>query len=199
VTALFFAAGVFPWAYRNRRLTGHWVFTTLTTGWSLYEACGPYADGGPAMHKTDWPEEINGKSEYVQDRILKQKAVEYAREHPGRTFWLALVKFKRLWNVVPNYAEYRKPLYVLVSIVSYCPVLLLGVLGLFAARKEIRGWLFLFLPILYVTLLHTVFVGSVRYREPITALLAILGAHYLIILRSRRHDWLSHAHKLDSR
>ncbi len=199
VTGIFFAAGLFPWAYRNKRLTGHWVFTTLMAGRSLYEACGPDADGGPAMHKTEWPEEIEGRSEYDEDRILKERAIEYIKEHPLRTVRLALIKFKRFWNIIPNYEHYRKPLYMVVSIVTYCPVLLLGALGVFEARRQIRNHIFLLLPVLYFTLMHMIFVGSIRYREPIMAYLAILAAHFLLIRHSKRYDWLSHAHKLDSR
>jgi len=199
VTGIFFAAGLFPWAYRNRRLTGHWVFTTLMSGRSLYEACGPYADGGPAMHKTLWPEEIDGKSEYEQDRILREKAAQYIKERPLRTVRLGLVKLKRFWNIVPNYKRYRKPLYIVASIVTYLPVLLLGLLGVFEARKQIRNCIFLLLPVLYFTLMHMIFVGSIRYREPIMAFLAILAAHFLLSRHAKRYDWLSHAHKLDSR
>jgi len=193
ITGAFLFIGVLPWGYRNKKLTGHYVFSTLTTGRSLYEACGPYADGGPAMHKTVWPEESRpetGKSEYDSDMVLKQKAKEYMQEHPGRTIKLALVKFKRFWNIVPNFAAYRKPFYIVASVLMYVPVLVLGLLGMWKCRTRLRRILFLLLPIIYFTLMHMVFVGSIRYREPIMSFMTILGAYFIANFRLPQKKWL---------
>ena len=193
ITGAFLFIGVLPWGYRNKKLTGHYVFTALTSGRSLYEACGPYADGGPAMHKTVWPEESRpeaGKSEYESDIILKQKTKEYIRENPGRTFKLALVKFRRFWNVVPNFAAYRQPFHIVVSVLTYVPVLILGLLGIWKCRTRLRRSLFLLLPIIYFTLMHMIFVGSIRYREPIMSFMAIFGAYFITNFRLPQKKWL---------
>ncbi len=156
-----------PWIVRNYVHTGKLVATTLQVGASLYEANSPDATGGPAMDKTKWPQELQSMSEYESNRYLLAKALNYMRSHPGRTLKLTLVKFRRLWNPVPNDPEQRTIAVSALMLVSYVPVMLLGLVGLVWSVRQKRATGLLVVPILYYMLLHSVFVGSVRYRIPI--------------------------------
>jgi len=160
-----FVIVLFPWALRNFRHTGHLVWTTLEGGRSLYEAVGPYATGGPAMHLTKWPEETLRLNEYDADKFLREEALEYAKEHPWRTARLALIKFCRTYAPIPNVSTYRTPLYIVASLISYVPVLLFGLCGMWRERAFISSCWPFFLPVIYFTVLHMVFVGSIRYRD----------------------------------
>lgn len=170
---------VAPWTVRNYLRLGAFVPVTTHGGWSLYEANSPRGTGGPAMEEVGWPKEVSGMSEVERDRFLTRQALLFIRQHPLNFLKLAFVKLARFWNVVPNFAEYRSPGYVLVSLVCFTPVLILGLWGIVITLKEKGGIVpsILALPILYYTLLHMVFIGSIRYRIPIDALLILFASH----------------------
>jgi 4-amino-4-deoxy-L-arabinose transferase-like glycosyltransferase len=170
-----------PWVIRNYRLTGHLVLTTLQAGHDLYEANSPEATGGPASHLIDWDKATEGRklTEYERDRFLRGKALAYIRDHPGRFLRLAVVKFARFWSPIPNYEKYRTSLYNTLSLLSFGPVLGLAVAGAVQFRRRWPELLLLLSPVCYYSLLHTVFVGSTRYRTPVEPFLIVLAAYAL--------------------
>ncbi len=64
-------------------------------------------------------------------------------------------------------------------LLSYVPLLLAGIYG--AVRTARRGWAYVlcWLPAVYFSLLHMIFVGSLRYREPPMLGLIVLAAAVL--------------------
>jgi hypothetical protein len=89
---------------------------------------------------------------------------------------LAAVKLVRMWNVWPNEPGMSAwPIRWGVAI-TYVPILELGIWG--AARTVRRGWPYVlcWLPAVYFTLLHAVFVSSIRYRQPAMLGLMVLAA-----------------------
>ncbi|NQT52759.1 4-amino-4-deoxy-L-arabinose transferase, partial [bacterium] len=172
------AATLVPWVARNQiASSGHVVVTTSRAGASLYEALNPKADGGPMLAvvtEVPHPPELD---EVERDHQLRALAVRYARAHPGRALWLGLVKFARTWNPVPNAREFRSPLLAIGLGVPYVLVMLGAALGVWRAGRRGEVALILLLPVVYYALLHTVFVGSIRYRMPVMPLLVALAAH----------------------
>jgi len=164
--------GLSPWAARNwvhvkaATKEGGIVLTTCKVGESLYEAVGPRATGGPNKENTVWPEEVSAMrhDEYARNQYLLWRSLRYMRNNTKRTVRLAGVKFLRTWNVIPNYEAARTPLYITISLISYVPVLLTGILGLFLCMKRPQTVVWLMVPIVVFTLIHMIFVGSVRYR-----------------------------------
>jgi hypothetical protein len=122
--------------------------------------------------------------EYRLDRRMRDAAVAWAREHPADVLRLAGVKFARIWNLWPNEAAFSRPLIRLAVAVTYLPLLILGLVGAYQAMR--RGWPYVlcFLPALYLTSLHMIFIGSIRYREPAMIGLIVLAAGAVA-------DWLS--------
>lgn len=177
-----------PWWLRNARLTGHFVPTTLQVGASLYDGLNPLATGASNMKLLQqressqrWVEQYaevqdSGPREYWLDRDLRREAVAWARSHPRRVVALAAVKFLRMWNVWPNEPSLSTWPARLAVLVSYLPVLILGILG--AGRSIRQGWphVLCWLPAAYFTLLHVVFVSSIRYRQPAMLGLIVLAA-----------------------
>jgi len=93
---------------------------------------------------------------------------------------LAVIKFIRIWNVWPNEPSFRSWAFRLVLTVAYLPVLVLGLAGIWRTAR--RGWPYVlcFIPAVYFTLLHVVFVGSIRYRQPAMLVLIVPAAGWLL-------------------
>jgi 4-amino-4-deoxy-L-arabinose transferase-like glycosyltransferase len=192
-------AAMLPWWVRNARLVGHFVPTTLQVGASLFDGLNPEASGGSNMDRVQARQialrrriaatasATTDPIEYQVDRALASEAISWARSHPYRTVNLAVIKFLRTWNIWPNEESLRHPLARLLVLLSYVPVLLLALAG--GYRYAPRGWPYALClaPAVYFALLHVVFVGSIRYRQPAMLPLAVLAAAVLVDI-SRRRD-----------
>lgn len=177
-------AVISPWPIRNYRLTGRPVFTTLSAGASLYEGTCPEADGGPAMEKITWPAEIAGMNEVEKNGFLRAKAVGCMRADPIRMIRLAGSKLARFWNIFPNFGTYRQVSYMAVSALHVLPVMVCVAIGLALWRGRPAAAVVLAVPAVYFSLLHMVFVGSIRYRAPVMPLLGVFaGAGIVAVLR----------------
>ena len=73
-----------------------------------------------------------------------------------------------------------------VVTLGYTPLLALGILGVWRFRK--KGWPYIlcWMPALYFTCLHCIFVGSIRYRQPAVLVLIVLAAGVAGQLADRR-------------
>ena len=110
------------------------------------------------------------------------------RSEPGRTVVLAVRKFLLTWNIFPNAPDQRSAGRMVLSAAWMVPMLVLGGIGLLRGRIVAGGRTILLIPVAYFTLLHMVFVGSVRYRVPIMPFVEILAAVGLTVL-ARRLVW----------
>jgi len=181
-----------PWWIRNANVTGHFIPTTLQVGASLYDGLNPAADGSSNL---DFVPEFVAQEhaagdaagaetfEYRLDRRLSRAATDWAAANPGRVVELAWIKFLRTWNVWPNEPAFRSWLVRGIVLFTYGPLLVLSLVG--AWRFTRFGWPYVlaWLPAVYFTLLHVVFVGSMRYREPAMLALIVLAAGVLAGLR----------------
>lgn len=177
-------AAMLPWWIRNAQVTGHFVPTTLQVGASLYDGLNPQATGASNMdfvarfvdeqRRADAAVESPEDSfEMRLDRRLRAESIAWAKAHPGRVVQLAGVKFLRMWNLWPNEPRLSSWPVRLAVFFTYAPLLFFAIMG--AWRTFGRGWPYTlcWLPAVYFTMLHTVFVSSIRYREP--AMLAMLA------------------------
>ncbi|MCH7689141.1 MAG: glycosyltransferase family 39 protein [Planctomycetes bacterium] len=186
LTALFLA--LLPWAYRNYQVTGHWIFTTLWAGPSLYDGLNPLATGDSDMNfmETDRLAET-GMTEYEIDRHYRQKAWQFVIENPGRTAELAWIKLLRFWKPWPNAEQFQSIGYCIVVALFFIPIVMFAILGFWKLRDQSWVWLLTAGPIFYFSLIHMVFVGSLRYRLPAEYPLCVLSAIGInAILSARR-------------
>ncbi len=182
-------SAMLPWWVRNWRVTGAFVPTTLQVGESLYDGWGPQATGGSDMRFVDEfrqrlqaeeagvpRERLEGTFETRLDRRMRDAAVAWAAENPWQALRLAGVKLWRIWSVWPNEPSLAHWRFGLVVLVSYTPLLILGLWG--SWRFAVRGWPYgvCLLPAIYFSVLHMVFVGSIRYRQPPMLALIVLAA-----------------------
>lgn len=191
VVSVVLAIGLCPWWYRNYQITGHFVSTTLQTGPSLYDGLHPEATGASDM---EFVEEFRNAEmrlgsdasketlEYRLNRTMRQAAVNWARKHPDLVWKLARSKFVRLWNFWPNEATLSSLGVKAVVFCAYFPVLILGIVGALRSCKADFAVRLLWIPALYITALHVVFVSSIRYRAPAMICFAVLAAWVLVDL-----------------
>jgi hypothetical protein len=177
-----------PWWIRNARVTGHFVPTTLQVGASLYDGLSPTATGASDMDfvtpmieaERRHPAAAGGRLadgfEYRLDCRMRNEALNWARTHPGRVAELAAVKLVRLWNLWPNDRQFSAWPIRLVVALGYLPVLALGLAGAVGSFRRSWPYVLCWLPAAYFTLLHVVFVSSIRYREPAMLALMVLAA-----------------------
>lgn len=182
-----------PWWIRNCHVTGRFVPTTLQLGASLYDGLSPTATGASDMRAANQAyrdlkaedRRLGRPRETFEVRLnqqLRDSAVAWAREHPGEALRLAAVKFRRMWSLWPNSAEFRSwPLRLLVA-AGFVPLAALAAVGLTLRRRCLGAWMCL-APAAYLTALHMVFVSSIRYRQPAMLAmtpLAAFGACWLL-------------------
>ncbi|MCH2123453.1 MAG: glycosyltransferase family 39 protein [Pirellulaceae bacterium] len=192
-----------PWWIRNYRVAGRFVPTTLQVGASFYDGLNPQATGASDMSEfpfqfylqqkredraaSELPQEI---FEYRMNQRLKTAAIGWATQHPGKALQLAGVKLGRIWNPLPNDVQSRGSAMSLLVLASYLPILGLALAGAwrFADRQHFC-WL-LTLPAVYFTLLHMIFVSSIRYRQPAMLALIVLASGFLVSFFSSKQTSL---------
>jgi 4-amino-4-deoxy-L-arabinose transferase-like glycosyltransferase len=175
-----------PWVVRNWHVTGHFVPTRLRVGPSLYEALNPEADGGPMMQRIDWGDGSAGLSEYEKNRLWRRRAIDYALANPGHVAALAVRKIVRFWNVVPNERRLRHPAAMVGLGLPYVLVMLFACVGAARSWRRPEVALTAILPVVYYSLLHLVFVSSVRYRIVVMPLLIALAGLGVVGVWERR-------------
>lgn len=188
------AIGLAPWTIRNAVVTGHFVPTTLWLGPTLYDGLHPGADGGSDMrfYEEDGAAGLTaGMSEYEVDRHYRSRAWEFVRENPGRVVVLGWAKQLRFWSPWPNATQFRHPVGIVAVLAFFVPMILLALRGARAMQADPVGLLAVVGPLLYFALLHTVFVGSLRYRLPAEYPLWIAAAAGLLAWRPGWRRWLS--------
>jgi 4-amino-4-deoxy-L-arabinose transferase-like glycosyltransferase len=187
------AAAMMPWWIRNWQVTGRFVPTTLQFGESLYDGLNPQATGASDMRFVDrFRQELRKEDahrvtsataqasfEERLDRRMRDEALTWAKANPVRVVQLAIVKCARIWNVLPNEASLRQPLFCVVAAAGYLPILIFGICGVWKYARRSWPYLLCFLPATYFTCLHMVFVGSIRYRQPAMLPLIVLAAGFV--------------------
>lgn len=177
--------GLMPWAARNRVVTGEWRWLTTRGGISLYDGLRAGATGASDLAHTKTLPAVAGLSEIEWDRYFRSQAWSAAREDPIRVVRLGGRKFLRTWSLVPNVSSYRRGPAAVVSAAWMLAVLLSAAIGWWPHRRAVRSWVTLLLPVVAFTLLHMVFVGSVRYRVPVMPMVMVLSAAGMSAVRVR--------------
>jgi hypothetical protein len=198
-----------PWWIRNYTITGRFIPTTLQVGASLYDGLSPQADGSSNMdfvprfiedQRAEDAARTTSPSDTFEERLdrrMREASLAWAKAHPGRVVELAGIKLLRMWTPWPNASDLGGTAAKLAIAAGYLPLVGLGLIG--AWRYGRRDWsaTLLVLPAVYFTLLHVIFVSSLRYRQPAMLLLAILAAAVVIQWHDQRHASQANAAKRD--
>jgi hypothetical protein len=188
-----------PWWIRNARITGRFVPTTLQVGPSLYDglhagATGASDEGMEFMQQLvddqlqedqRHPGDLASTFEYRVNARAQSAAVQWAFGHPAEVLQLAGRKFLRTWSLWPDGGDVGSNSVRLAITLSSFGVLVLACVASWSLFRPIDWYHGIcWLPCLYFTLLHMVFVGSVRYREPaVFVLVALAGCAMAAFIR----------------
>ncbi len=185
-----------PWWIRNYIVTGKFVPTTLQVGASLYDSFHPGASGGSdegmafsgefarelaierkARQDGQLPADRSDllPFEYVLDQRLKNAAIEWINSNPSDAAKLVLVKFARTWTPLPKASQLGNSAIKYAEAITYVVILLFGVIGCIKTWKRHRIGVLYAAPCIYFAVIHSVFVGSVRYRQPAILALCVLA------------------------
>lgn len=123
-------------------------------------------------------------NEIVRDQVEKRLAVQWLRDHPETWWYFAETRFRRSWT---PFLQAKSPrVFRIGMLVSYGPILLLFVVGVFptlirALKTKSPAWL-LHLGILHFLLTAEVFWGSSRFRYPVEGLIIVVASETLVRL-----------------
>jgi len=200
-----------PWWIRNYRIAGRFVPTSLQIGASLYDGISPTANGASDMSfvgqfvaeqrqaDAEPGADLHGLFEDRLDRRMRNAALDWAREHPGKVLALAGRKFLRIWSFLPNASEFQSRWLRLVLALTYAPVIALALVGVWRFARRDWPYLLCLLPALYFTCLHVIFVSSIRYRQPAMLPLIVLAAGAAMqLVQSSRFKVEKSLHKRNS-
>ncbi len=184
-----------PWWLHNYYQYGSFVRLNLGDGIVLYSGNNPLNTTGGGTVRADGSKDMDlsqfdkYSSPLEKNRAMKEAAYSFIRENPSKFAKLALLKASRFWRLYPFAPEYQNPLYKILSLLSFTPVLLLTIM--FYLQNG-RAYLKKTAPILgmclYLTMVHMVTIGSVRYRLPLEPFMIIIASYQLIqTIRRLRH------------
>ena len=193
IAAFVFAMAVVmsPWWIRNYTVTGKFVPTTLQVGASLYDGWHPGASGSSDENMdfvlgfvidqqaedallANSGQPLESTLEWRIDQRMQKAALAWAWENPSDVVRLSLVKSAKTWNPLPVAREVSA-MVRWSEAAGYTVILLTAILGIYRLQQLPGAWLFA-MPCLYLAILHAIFIGSVRYRQPGVVLLCPLAA-----------------------
>ena len=174
-----------PWAYRNERISGRWIFTTLQGGPSLMDGLNPDADGSsnmafmPAVYER-FGAKANGQVNNIQQELqvndyTRRAAWDWAKSNPGKVCRLAVVKLIRTWSPFPNQPKFSNLTICLALGVPYILLWIFSIYFINCSGQKTLFWLLFILMALYICGIQSLFVGSIRYRLPAMWILCILA------------------------
>ena len=200
IYALCYLLLIAPWWVHQHQKYGTFVRLHLADGIILYSGNNPInVTGGGVGRENSSVQDMDYFSfENIADPIarneaMKQAAIDFIIENPRRFIELAGLKFVRFWRLWPHTDQYQQWYTIAASLLSYGVVLLFSI-G-FMIRKG-RHYFWHLMPIFalfsYLTLIHMVTIGSIRYRFPLEPFLIIFAAYFLVDIGqgSRWKMWL---------
>jgi len=167
-----------PWWLHNYRAYGTFVRLNLGGGIVFYSGNNSHNETGGSLDTDSDQKQFAVIADRVaRDRAMWDAGLAYIQSNPERFVELAGLKFMRFWRLWPYASAYSGRAYVVVSVLTFVPVLVLAMLYL-----GLWGWreIALIGPVLaligYYTLVHVVLAASLRYRLPLEPFLIVLAS-----------------------
>ena len=194
-----------PWLYRNYRFTGEYFITShgAIELWFGYNKATSNVikndisvDRMRALQEAEIPElkRIRQENhpnlisrEAEESKIFLRHAIDYVLNNPWPSIKMMPIKFWKFWswnyNPVPtNPDPLQDRLRRIAYTVSFLPILILSLVGIFFTRDTWRTHSIFLLIFVGYSALHTIVYGFSRLRVPIDQFLMIYAAYTLVFL-----------------
>jgi hypothetical protein len=168
-----------PWGYRNEHVLGRPIWFTTDGGITLYDGNHPGADGSSNQSFVANMPQLKSMNEVERNAKLTSLATDFIMANPADALSLAFRKLARTWSPMPLSTAFGTRRNVVVGLTYAVPFDLLVLLGLISKRVPRSAKVFLMMPAIYLTVVHMISVGSLRYRLPAEPPMAILAAAVL--------------------
>ena len=189
-----------PWIVRNYLVYGVLVPTTTDGGHGFYKGNNEDTLSDPRVeHMPESFAFLGGLDELEINQRFYRLGREFIAKNPGALLRLAFAKFRRFWRPYPDlyYLHDMEPdapkskyvIAVVVYGVSYLSVLPLIVAGGMLAYKDEHAarrdfWL-IFVALIYMVLIHIIYIVVLRYRVPLMPLMFLFAAYAVCRLKDR--------------
>jgi len=165
-----------PWALRNLRMLHHLIWTDTNAGFTLYDGYNADATGASDQSFVKDMPILRTLDEFGRSTYLADRAKAFAVAHPQRVLELIGLKAARMWSPVTLSGQFGGTLYRTALFSYSAPFDLLVLWGLWKGNLRRSSKVFLLLPAIYLTAIHALTIGSLRYRIPAEPALAVLAA-----------------------
>ena len=174
-----------PWIIRNYRIIGMVVPVNSNGGWTFYLGNNPHTEQnlraleqGTANGWTP-PQEVFlplADLAFTETKAREQRAVrlglEFIHEHPGKFVEFAFRKVKIFWTAYPH----------ILDNVSWYPVAVFSVLGIWWSLASWKQYHLLYLLILSSMSIPLVFTSMPRFRAPLLPFFIMFASFALITI-----------------
>ena len=176
-----------PWWMHQYEKYGEFVKFTLADGVVLYSGNNSLNVSGGGVGRIDSASDMD-LDQFIQienpvrrNEAMKEAAYIYIVNNPYRFIELAGKKFTRFWRLWPFTEHYQQWYVVMASLLSYGTVLFLAIGFVFRnSKKYFKEVTPIFSLVIYLTLIHMITIGSIRYRFPLEPFLIIFASYFLV-------------------
>jgi Gpi18-like mannosyltransferase len=164
-----------PWWMHNYTKYHEFVRLNLGSGEVLYAGNNPLNPKGKATEEYwsfDFVNHINNPIE--KNIVLSKEAFSFINQNKLRFIKKCFYSVGNFWNITPNHEKYDFFLFKLASIMSIVPLIIGLILSFWFI--DFRVLLPFILIMIYLTTIHAITIGSIRYRYPLEPLMLILAS-----------------------
>ena len=202
---LYFLLYVFlmsPWWVHQYNKYGEFVRLNLGDGIVLYSGNNSLNQTGGGIGRHDGQSDMDlSKFSKIDNPIernnaMKDAAISYIISNPGRFLELSYIKFVRFWRLWPHTELYQQWYTVSASLFSYGLVLFLAIgFAVRDSKKYFRKLIPIYALVTYLTLVHMITIGSIRYRFPLEPFLIIFASQFLFTLLQNKPWFINISNK----
>jgi 4-amino-4-deoxy-L-arabinose transferase-like glycosyltransferase len=191
------ALTVSPWLVRTYRLTGSATLSTQS-GFFLWLGNNPYtfshypkesidrsqATALAALSLQDKKElEVRSSNEAAVDQWFRNKGLDHIREYPWQTIGNGFRKMFDAfgWLLSPRHSFWPN----LVQALSYGPIMILGLWGMWACRRHWREHSIFYAQFVLFAAVTAVFFGATSYRAYLDVYWIVFAAGVLAALQNK--------------
>jgi hypothetical protein len=176
-----------PWWIHQKIKYGEFIRLNLGDGIVLYSGNNKLNKSGGGAIDIEKGADVNNsifakiKNPVLKNEEMKKEALIYIKSDPIHFLKMMYIKFIRFWRLWPYSSIYEKPIFIIISIMSYGTCLIFSILFLIKINRiNFIKIMPIIILISYICLIHIITISSIRYRLPIEPFLIIFASHYLI-------------------